>query len=87
MTNIWQIAKLILLAIYAAAALSLFVPALAESSNILMGLALLLLVVHLIEFLVLKDKLNAAASGQNHFLPTLLFGVAHTKPIFARDKA
>jgi uncharacterized protein YhhL (DUF1145 family) len=86
MNNIWPIAKLILLGLYISAAISRFVPAMAGYSNILIGLAFLLLAVHLIEFLVLKDKLNAHAPGKNHFLPTLLFGVAHTKPLFANEK-
>lgn len=87
MNIVMYIAKLILIGLYVTATSSLFVPAMAGQSTILVSLVVLLLVIHLIEYVVLKDKLNAAASGKNHFFQTLLFGVAHTKPVLTQNKA
>lgn len=81
MNTILPVAKLILIGLYICAAVSRVVPALMGISNILIGLAVLLLAVHVVEYIVLKDKLTAKAPGKSHFLPTFLFGVAHTIPI------
>jgi len=87
MNGIMSVAKIALLALYAAAIASRFVPALADKSNVLIGASLILLAIHLVEFLVLKNKLKVAAPGQSHFLPTFLFGVAHSLPILGKHKA
>jgi len=86
MNGFMSLAKITLLALYAAAIASRFVPALADKSNVLVGVSVILLGIHLIEYVVLKGKLNSAAPGRSHFLPTFLFGVAHSMPILKNSK-
>lgn len=75
------IAKIILLALYAAAAASHFAPALAPYCKVLSIIAVLLLAVHVIEYFVHRKKLSEKAPGKSHFINMLLFGVIHVKQV------
>jgi len=79
-----KLSKAILIALYVATLLSLFVPALAPYSQTLLIISGALLVAHVGEYLWVRDRL-AGVEG-NHFLQTLLFGFVHWLPII-RQKA
>ncbi|MGB0906976.1 MAG: hypothetical protein ACPGVT_05740 [Maricaulaceae bacterium] len=72
------ILKLVLLAFYVAAAASPFLAFLQPYSKIMLIFAAVLLVVHVLEFVTVRNKIEG---GSKHFLPILLFGNVHWKSL------
>lgn len=71
------ILKLVLIVFYIAAAASPFVGFLTPYSKAMLIFAAVLLAVHVLEYLAVRNKI----SGANNFVPILLFGIVHWKSL------
>lgn len=77
-----QVSKAVAIAIYSIALIALLTQAMQPYRNIIVGVAAVLILAHLLEYLVLRKKLQAAAPHRrHHFLQTLLFGYGHWVPL------
>ena len=81
MNKIAPIPKFAMLGVYAVAFASPFIPFMAGISAYLVGFGVLVLVVHVVEYFLYRERLAAKAPEDSHLLPVLLYGILYIRPV------
>lgn len=74
--------RLAMMVFYVLAICSPFVTAIQPLQPVLLPLCFIVLVIHLIEYLLLRKRFAKIETEDSHFLQTLLFGFIYWRPLF-----
>ena len=86
MNVFYAVAPAGLIALYLVSLVSVMVPALQDYSQILLLVSGALLVLHVVEYVVVKKRLDACpGSTARHFIKTVLFGFTYWVPLLKKQ--